>query len=346
MSTHSTSPYTHSTSLSTYGFDAHWRELATSVTSPGEPGRVTVVDRGGCGVGLETGFRRVLTVGHDVCTGDWVVVDNAAVTAVLPRRTAIVRATAGGTSASQTLASNVDTVVITVAADVGLDLGRVERYLTLAWDSGATPLLVVTKCDKSSAASFLVDDLLSAAPGVSLATVSSVTGDGIDELLGLLVGTTAVIGPSGSGKSTLANTLVGDGALDTGDVRSADSKGRHTTVRRELLRMPVTGQCIIDTPGLRSVGLVASEAGLHQTFLDIDELAGHCRFNDCSHRSEPGCAVRDAVDPRRIANYHRLERENHWATTRRDARENQKRLAEAKAISKAQRRMYKARSEW
>lgn len=327
--------------LDSYGYDSHWHDLYQALDSPGDPGRVTVVDRGACGVATSHGIVRARSGRHDVCTGDWVVVDSDTIAAVLPRRSAIVRAAAGTTSTSQTLASNVDTVAITVAADTELDLGRVERYVALAWDSGATPLVVVTKSDRGLDNASRLDAVRSAAPGVAALVVSSQTGSGMDSFTDRLAGTVALIGPSGSGKSTLANVLIGEQALETGTVRQADSKGRHVTVRRELIPLATPGMTVIDTPGLRSVGLVSSEEGLHQTFSDIEALADHCRFDDCAHASEPGCAVQENIDPRRIANYHRLQRENYWATTRHDARANSRRLAEAKQLSKLQRRMYK-----
>lgn len=329
--------------LDSYGYNSHWHDLYQAIDSPGEPGRVTVVDRGACGVATAHGIVRARSGRHDVCTGDWVLVDSDTISAVLPRRTAIVRASAGTTSTPQTLASNVDTVVVTVAADTDLDLGRVERYVALAWDSGAAPVVVVTKCDRGIDTDSRLDAVRSAAPGVVALAVSSHTGSGMDCFTDSLAGTVALIGPSGSGKSTLANVLIGEHALDTGTVREADSKGRHVTVRRELIPLATPGMTVIDTPGLRSVGLVSSEEGLQQTFSDIEALAQHCRFDDCAHTSEPGCAVQENVDPRRIANYQRLQRENYWATTRHDARANSRRLAEAKKLSKIQRRMYKNR---
>lgn len=333
-------------SLAAYGFDSYWLHLYNSADSPGTPGRVTGVDRGECDVAVEHGNARVRLGRHDVCTGDWVIVDDSSITAVLPRRTAIVRASVGGTSDAQTLAANVDVVVISVAADTGLDLGRIERYLALAWDSGARPLIVVTKCDKGFDMEDRISRVASAAPGVEVFSVSAHFGDGMDQFTANLSGTIALIGPSGSGKSTLANSLLGAQMLSTGHVRQHDSKGRHTTVRRELLALPAIGSTVIDTPGLRSVGLLSSDTGVQQTFSDIEELATQCRFNDCAHTTEPGCAVTEAVDARRIDSYHRLQRENRWATTRHDIRANQRRLTEAKQRSKLQRRMYKDRGQW
>lgn len=331
-------------SLSTYGFDSYWLDLYERSGISGHPARVTGVDRGECDVATADGPRRVRSARHSVCTGDWVVVDDSAIVAVLPRRTAVVRADAGTTSDSQTLAANVDVVVISVAADTELDLGRVERYVALGWDSGATPLVVLTKCDRAFDVEDRILRLQSAAPGVEVIGISARTGHGMEHLTSILSGTIVLIGPSGSGKSTLANTLLGRSTLATGNVREQDSKGRHTTVRRELVPLPTDGDVVIDTPGLRSVGLLSSESGLQHTFSDIEELAASCRFNDCIHDTEPGCAVRDGIDPRRLDNYRRLQRENHWATTRHDARANQQRLSEAKQLAKSQRQLYKNRS--
>ncbi|NIL74682.1 ribosome small subunit-dependent GTPase A [Rhodococcus sp. B10] len=329
-------------SLSTYGFDSYWQSLFEKYSFDGLPGRVTSVFRGWCDVATESGTTRVRSGSADVCTGDWVVVGTDTVLHVLPRRTAVVRASAGQTSASQILASNVDTVVVTVAADTELDLGRVERFVALPWASGATPIVALTKSDKASESRYA--DVSAASPGVHVAELSAYTGNGLAEFLTHLTGTIALIGPSGSGKSTLANRMIGDDVLATGHVRSGDAKGRHVTVRRELVPLPIPGTTVIDTPGLRSVGVLSSDDGLSATFSDIEDLAAHCRFADCAHLSEPGCAVRENVDPRRVANYQRLVRENDWATTRHDVRANQARLAEAKQISKAQRQLYKSRN--
>nr|WP_296768677.1 ribosome small subunit-dependent GTPase A [Rhodococcus sp. (in: high G+C Gram-positive bacteria)] len=328
-------------SLGTYGYDSYWQNIFRSTHPLRDPARVIGVDRGTSDVVTEHGPTRVRTGRLGVCTGDWLALADGDVAALLPRRTAVVRASAGTTSDTQVLAANVDTAVVTVAADTTLDLGRIERYLALAWDSGATPLVVVTKCDRAFDIPGRVAAVRGAAPGVDVMSVSAQDGAGLISLAEHLVGTVVLLGPSGSGKSTLGNALTGSTSLLTGDVRLADAKGKHTTVRRELIPLPTHGTTLIDTPGLRSVGIVSSESGLQQAFSDIEELSTGCRFNDCNHAEEPGCAVREGVDPGRIARYRKLQRENAWSTSRHDVQANRTRLREAKQLAKLQRRMYK-----
>ncbi len=290
-----------------------------------------------------------------VCTGDWVGLDPsgdpALVRALLPRRTAIVRNTSSKRSEGQVLAANVDQVVVAVSLAAELDLGRVERFLALAWESGARPLLVLTKCDlvPEPGLGHLVEDAALAAPGVTVLAVSAATGEGMDLLAEALAGGTSVlIGQSGAGKSTLTNVLVGSDAQDVRAIRDADGKGRHTTTTRDLLPLP-GGGVIIDTPGVRGVGMWDAEAGVAQVFSEIEELAGACRFHDCAHTAEPGCAVLGAVEDgtlqqRRLDSYRKLLRENAWIASRTDARmraeqrrEWKQRSAEGRAMSEAKR---------
>lgn len=262
------------------------------------------------------------------CTGDWAAVDLAAepmptVSALLPRGTAIIRKGAGQRSDGQVLAANVDTVLIAVSLAAEPDLGRIERFLALAWESGAQPLVVLTKADLVDDADFVREDVERAAPGATVLVVSAETGDGLDVLRACTPGTTALIGQSGAGKSTLTNALAGTEVMTVQQTRSVDEKGRHTTTTRELFPLP-GGGVLIDTPGLRGVGLYGGE-GLAQAFSDIEELAEDCRFHDCSHASEPGCAVLAALadgtlSERRMESYRKLERENQWIASRTDAR--------------------------
>lgn len=322
------------------------------------PGRVAAVDRGRCDVITENGPLKADTApltGADPlaapCTGDWVAVragEHPAVTALLPRRTAIVRASAGRDSHGQVLAANVDTIAITVSLETEVDLGRLERLLALAWESGARPVVVLTKADHVTDPAVLdaeIADVAAAAPGADVVTVSSLTGDGVDVVAAVLTGTVVLVGQSGAGKSTLGNALLGEERLATGEVRAADGKGRHTTVRRELLPLP-SGGVLIDTPGLRGVGLYDAEEGLQQTFAEIEELAADCRFGDCAHDSEPGCAVRAAIEDgvlpqRRLDSYRKLLRENEWIASRSDARLRAERTNQWKVIHRAQRQHYK-----
>jgi ribosome biogenesis GTPase len=251
--------------------------------------------------------------------------DPVTVEAVAPRRTAIVRAEAGGTSAGQVLAANVDVVAVVVGLHPEPNLGRIERFLALAWDSGAEPVVLLTKADLVSDADDLAADVAAAAPGATVIVCSTVSGQGLDEVRALVEGnrTLALLGVSGAGKSSLVNALAGAEVLAVKAIRD-DGKGRHTSVRRELIALP-GGGVVIDTPGLRGVGIQESGDGLAAVFTDIEELAGQCRFGDCAHDTEPGCAVQQALEDgtlpvRRYESWRKLQREAAWMARRTDAR--------------------------
>ena len=261
--------------------------------------------------------------------GDWVaaVEDDQHwwIDDVLPRRTTIERAAASGRSESQVIAANVDVVLVAVPVQPEPKLALVERMIALAWDSGATPVVVVTKADLSAETEAIVADLAETAPGVDVVAVSVLAEDGIAPLAPYLEAgrTLCVLGRSGAGKSSLVNALVGVEVLDTAAIRR-DGKGRHTTTRREMHVLP-EGAVIIDTPGLRGAGLWVGADGLDRTFGDIDELTASCRFSDCAHVHEPGCAVLAAVadgrlPQRRLDSWHKLQREARWMALRSDAR--------------------------
>ncbi|MGW4890518.1 ribosome small subunit-dependent GTPase A [Streptomyces murinus] len=326
--------------LAPYGWDDDWADAFAPYASEGLlPGRVVRVDRGQCDVVTADGAVRADTAfvtPHDpmrvVCTGDWVAVGAGGnpryVRAYLPRRTAFVRSTSSKRSDGQILAANVDHAVVAVSLAVELDLGRVERFLALAWESGAQPVVVLTKADLVTdpvTLAHLVQDVENTAPGVSVVAASAHCGDGLDILRALVGdGTSVLLGQSGAGKSTLANALIGEDVMDVRAARDVDGKGRHTTTTRNLLALP-GGGVLIDTPGLRGVGLYDAESGVGQVFAEIEELAERCRFHDCAHESEPGCAVRAAVDGgelpvRRLESYRKLIRENQWIVAKTDAR--------------------------
>ncbi|MEU7497768.1 ribosome small subunit-dependent GTPase A [Streptomyces griseofuscus] len=326
--------------LTPYGWDDDWAAAFAPYAREGLlPGRVVRVDRGQCDVVTADGAVRADTAfvtPHDpmrvVCTGDWVAVEAGGnpryVRAYLPRRTAFVRSTSSKRSDGQILAANVDHAVVAVSLAVELDLGRVERFLALAWESGAQPVVVLTKADLVTdpvTLAHLVQDVENTAPGVPVVAASAHCGDGLDILRALVGdGTSVLLGQSGAGKSTLANALIGEDVMDVRAARDVDGKGRHTTTTRNLLALP-GGGVLIDTPGLRGVGLYDAESGVGQVFAEIEGLAERCRFHDCAHESEPGCAVRAAVDGgelpvRRLESYRKLIRENQWIVAKTDAR--------------------------
>jgi ribosome biogenesis GTPase len=272
------------------------------------------------------------------CTGDWVVLRHwpdrrSTLEQVLPRRTAVVRAVASEQSRGQVLCANADLVAVVVALHPEPVLGKVERMVALAWGSGAQPLVVLTKSDLVDDAALVAADVAAAAPGVEVVRTSTVTGAGLDRIVELVDArrTLALLGSSGHGKSTLANSMVGADVLFTRGLR-ADGRGRHTSVRRELVVLP-GGGAVIDTPGLSGVGLLDADDGLGRTFADIDALAAQCRFGDCGHRGEPGCAVAAAVESgvlplRRLESWTRLQREVAWIAARTDVRLRAERAAE------------------
>jgi ribosome biogenesis GTPase len=308
------------------------------------PARITRVDRGACDLLSSDGPLRAAlapdmakVVAHDPerapCVGDWAAVGGAdgrdrpaLLMHLLERRTAFRRTgVTPGTSRAQVLAANVDLAVIVEPLRPDPDLGRLERLLALAWESGALPIIALTKSDLVSDSAEVRVDVAAAAPGVGVHAVSSLDTASLEPVRALLTKgrTLALLGPSGAGKSTLTNALAGRELMVTRELR-ADAKGRHTTSHRELFVMP-GGGLVIDTPGLRSVGLTADVDGLSRVFDDIEALAALCRFHDCGHRHEPGCAVHAAVESgdlaeRRLASWHKLQREVSWMARRQDAR--------------------------
>ena len=284
--------------------DARTKELSELDLGVVSVGRVSRVDRGLCTV-LMPSPGRASYQAQRVATGDWVVVSPGSdhqkpphVAAILPRHSAFTRRRAGPATEEQVVAANVDVVLLVQALDRDLNAHSLQRYLTLAWDSGAEPVVVLSKSDCCSRVELanavrLTTDLATPAP---VLTVSTRGGDGVAELTESYLRpgrTLALVGPSGSGKSTLVNAIVGSAAMATAEVRS-DGKGRHTTTHRELLVVP-GGGILLDTPGMRSVGLWLQNDGLEVAFAEVERLAADCKFRDCAHRTEPGCAVSAAV---------------------------------------------------
>ncbi|MFC7548574.1 ribosome small subunit-dependent GTPase A [Plantactinospora sp. GCM10030261] len=306
------------------------------------PGRVTRADRGVLTVlGVDGPVRASLggavlaAAAKDPadlpCAGDWVLVrrwpdDRITAEAVLPRHTVVIRRTAGKDSTGQVLAANLDTAAVIEPVHPEPDIDRIERLLALAWESGAEPLVVLTKCDLAADPAALADQLAEVAPGVPVLPVTAHRPGGLAALRPYAAPgrTLGLLGPSGAGKSSLVNGLVGSTAMVTQAIRRVDGKGRHTTTHRALVPIP-GGGAVLDTPGIRAVGLQAATDGLARAFADVTELIGACRFADCAHRVEPGCAVRGALEsgnlaPRRWESWQRLNREVAVETGRRDAR--------------------------
>jgi ribosome biogenesis GTPase / thiamine phosphate phosphatase len=306
------------------------------------PGRVARVDRGVCTVLCAEGAVRASLAGAILagaagdpaglpCAGDWVLVriwpdDRVTAEVVLPRRTAIVRRTAGKAATGQVLAANLDAAAVVEPMHPTPDMARIERLLALAWASGAEPLVVLTKCDLVPDPAAVAAQVAEVAPGVQVLPVSAQTGAGLAELRPRVAAgrTLALLGPSGAGKSTLVNALAGATVMVTQGIRGVDGKGRHTTTHRALIPIP-RGGAVLDTPGIRAVGLLDAAGGLDHAFADVAALAGACRFDNCAHRVEPGCAVRAALDtgdlaPRRWESWCKLQREVAFETRRRDAR--------------------------
>ncbi|WP_029894065.1 ribosome small subunit-dependent GTPase A [Nocardia brasiliensis] len=335
-----------------YGWtEAVAEEYAALIEENCVPARVIRMDRSECDVATPTGLARARCPRADaevsgLCTGDWVSIDaDSAVRRLLPRRSVIMRSSVSGRSHGQVLAANVDTVLICTAADADVDLGRIERMLALAWESNAQPVVLLTKAD--AAVDIPLDAVQAVAPGATVLAVSAETGAGVDVLTAVLDGTVALIGPSGAGKSTLANALLGQEVFATNAVRTADKKGRHTTVHRELRPLP-NGGTLIDTPGLRGIGLWDAAEGIEKTFSDIESLAAQCRFGDCAHNGEPGCAVLAAIDSgeltqRRFDSYRKLAKENAWMAARTDRRLQAERHRQWREITKQQRQIYRER---
>ena len=313
------------------------------------PGRVVRVDRGQVVVATASS----LVSCHpgtsprqpDPAAGDWVLVrgddrTGRAVVGVAERTSAVVRRDpTPGNNRDHVLAANVDFGLILYRLDRKVRLSVLERYMVLVWDGGAVPVIVFSKADLAhdGGVATALEDAAAGAPGVDALAVSAVTGRGIAELRGLLAGpvTAALFGESGVGKSTLINALVGDDLLETGETRLSDGRGRHTTTARHLV--PIGGgSVVVDTPGLRSVGLLESAEGMGRVFGDVEELIALCRFSDCRHGTEPGCAIDAAVsqgtlEQRRWESYLKLAREQERIARRKASIE---RRAERKEVAR------------
>lgn len=327
--------------LETLGWDTQWAKHFTRFLEQGlTPTRVTCEHREAYNVAGASGELRAVIAGrfrHDhpahsewPAVGDWVASaprtseGTATIHAVLPRRSSFSRNAAGDRTEEQVVAANVDIAFLVAGLDGDFNVRRIERYLTVAWDSGARPVIVLNKADVCED----IDRYVSEVHGVALRTpvlpLSAVTGQGVEELRAMIpCGVTgAFLGSSGVGKSSLVNALLDNTRQVTRTVRDDDSRGRHTTTSRELIPLP-DGGLIIDTPGMRELQIWSDEDGLETAFADVEALALRCRFNDCTHANEPGCAVRAALKDGtlqrdRFRSYEKLRREIQYQELRQD----------------------------
>lgn len=274
---------------------------------------------------------------------------SATIQGVLPRASCISRKIAGATTDEQLLAANVDTIFLVSGLDGDCNLRRIERYIAAAWESGGRPVIVLNKADLCADLESRVAEVESVAPGVSVRAVSAADGRGMEHLRSYLrPGETVVfLGSSGVGKSTLINALSGEDLQQTGGLRKGDGHGRHTTTARQLIAI-AGGALLIDTPGLREISLWGDEADLAGVFDDIEQLGARCRFGDCQHRDEPGCAVREALsqgvlNPERLESYRKLQRELRHLEGRQSQQLRQEERARGKHIRQFSRNREKNR---
>lgn len=351
-------------SLAPYGWSQTRSEEYKATSPPGcEPGRIVAATRGfvlaqtpsGECWGVPTGRlrERLQRTGLSLCAGDWIILQanpgpsKASVIDLLPRTASLIRQGTGPGSRPQCLAANLDVVLLVMGLDRNFNPARMERLLALAWGSGARPVVVLTKRDLNAQWEAFVARIEGSAPGVPVLAISAWRGEGLAALQEhLLKGRTGVmVGSSGAGKSTLLNALMGSDARRTQEVRASDGRGRHTTSLRELFLLP-GGGCLIDTPGIREVGLCAEGSDLDSTFSDIAALPEGCRFRDCTHGAEPGCAVQAAlsggsIDPERYGHYLRLRREVAFEAARSDEHLWHEREEKWRRISKLQKNFKK-----
>ncbi len=326
--------------LSALGFDVARSAELEQLGSHLVPARVTRVDRGV--VTVATGDVELRVAADDLAVGDWVALDGTSVQARLHRRSALVRNAGDATRVAmageaRVVAANVDVVIVVRALDMPVRHGRVQQLVALAYASGADVAFALTKSDGHPDVAQAVTDVERVAPGIPVLAVSAVTGDGIEEFVTLIAGRTFVLlGESGAGKSTLVNRLAGADVLATGAVQRSGA-GRHTTTHRQLVVLDGIGVAI-DTPGVRTAGFWGTAADVARAFADIEDLAAACRFSDCSHGSEPGCAVRGAVAPERLEAYEHSLREQRALEVRLDPRLASERKRQWRAQARSYRR--------
>lgn len=332
--------------LSDYGWDAAFQRACDTERS-GFPGRVTQQQKHRYTIWTPGGEVDAVVPGrmlHDTydprtrrprqaelpVVGDWVVLETfdgdglARIDRILPRRSKFARQTPGEAVDEQVMVANVDTLLIVVGLDDNFGLSRIERYLTVAWDGGAEPVVVLTKADLRDDVDEIVAEVEAVSLDVPVHAISVVTGINLEVFARHLTPgrTLALVGSSGVGKSTLLNHLLGDERQATGEVREADSRGRHTTTHRELFRLP-SGALMIDTPGMRELGVTDITSGIEKAYRDIEELIAGCRFLDCRHETEPGCRILAALDSgdldrARWESYLKMQREQQFFESKHD----------------------------
>lgn len=312
--------------LEQYGWNEFFQQQRIKINNEVYiPGRVTADFGQLLQVITETGELQVKRLTHksdeQVAVGDWVLLEPVGnsgdylIRKVLERKTKFSRAAAGTEVKEQIVASNVDYVFIVQSLNKDFNMRRLERYLIATWESGAEPVVVLTKADCCDHIEDKLEKVYQTALGVSVHAISAYTGQGLDALkqyfqTGISI---ALLGSSGVGKSTLINTLMGESVLKTQDIREDDSKGRHTTTHREIVLLN-DGGVIIDTPGMRTLSLWEADTGIEQMFGDIEDIMEKCKFHDCKHQNEPGCAVRQAleegtIDNNRLDSWKKLQKE-------------------------------------
>lgn len=350
--------------LNSYGWsETLQQKFQTYVASGLTPGRVIVQQRGLYVLATEFGdvtaqpsgrFIHEAEAGMHPVAGDWVAVairpDEAAATIqhLLPRNGAFLRKAAGGGRAAQVVAANVDVALVVASLNGDLNARRIERYLATSWDSGARPVVVLTKADLCDDCIARRVEIEAIAPGVPIHVVSVVTGQGLEALGNSFAAgqTAALLGSSGVGKSSIVNALSGAVLMPTQAIREDDARGRHTTTHRQLVLLP-NGRLLLDTPGMRELGLWEAESGVATAFADVEALAAHCRFKDCAHAAEPGCAVQAAIadgtlDQNRVRSFAKLQRE----LARAARKDHSTAGAVARKVEKHRTRVYQARKRF